>query len=289
MKICAVILDYRGASKTEACLLSLVSEGIDTVLVVDNSADANASAQLAEVIERINLRGTDFALYVLIPDENLGFARGVNFALNDIHAQRCDTMLLLNNDAAMMPGSVHELYKALTGGTGDLVGPTVIDDHGKLQPLMWYHRFLGLQTSFALPGAFPYLSGCCLLFRQRLLDAGKLFDEDFFMYGEDTFLGWKMNREHRSFTRVETAIVRHTGQSPIQKCSLFYEYHMARAHILLARKTSLHPLELPLIFLAKCFGLSLRTIRRSVKYRSPMPVWGSILAWLPLQIRKTSQ
>jgi N-acetylglucosaminyl-diphospho-decaprenol L-rhamnosyltransferase len=287
MKICAIILDYRGASKTLACLQSLVSEGIDTVLVVDNSGNVQASEQLSDAIVRLKEQGIDYALNVLTPVENLGFGRGVNFALNDIAAQRCDAILLLNNDASMTSGSLAKMSDALSAGDADLIAPAIIDDHDIPQPMLWYQRFFGLLTDHALPGSFPYLSGCGLLFRRDLPVSGKLFDESFFMYGEDTLLGWKMARQKKTILRLNTAVVRHTGQDSTRPCTLFYEYHMARAHILLALKTWRSPLEIPLLLATKSMGLALRAMLRCFRYKSGIPLLAFFLAWLPISMRKS--
>jgi GT2 family glycosyltransferase len=286
MNICAVVLDHRGAHRTEACLLSLASEGLHTVLVVDNSADAKASEQLADSIARVISSKTNYALHVLKPGSNLGFAGGVNFALNHQAGQDCEAILLLNNDASIAPGSISKMSDALAAGLAALIAPTIMNDQGAIQPMMWYQRFFGLQTDHPLPGAFPYLSGCCILFRRSLHDSRKLFDEDFFMYGEDTLLGWEMARKRKPILQIADAVVRHTGQDPEQKCTLFYEYHMTRAHILLALKTRRTVLEIPVLLVAKSAALFVRALRRCIRYRSSIPLLAFALAWSPVNIRK---
>ena len=286
MTICAVILDYRGAQKTEACLLSLIAQGIDTVLVVDNSEDQEASQQLADAAARVRQKDADYSLHIVTTGANLGFAGGVNFALGHEKARHCEAFLLLNNDATIYPGSVEQLDHALKKHAADLVSPAIIDDEGTPQPMMWYQRFFGLMTYKRLPGSYPYLCGCCLMFRRDLLVSEKLFDEDFFMYGEDTLLGWRLLREHKEFACIETATVRHTGQGKFAPSTLFYEYHMTRAHILLALKTRNNLLEIPVLLVGKCIGLIARGIRRSIRYRQSAPLLAFILAWRSFHIRK---
>jgi N-acetylglucosaminyl-diphospho-decaprenol L-rhamnosyltransferase len=219
--------------------------------------------------------------------ENLGFGRGVNFAINDIATQRCDAILLLNNDASITTGAIARMSDALSAGDADLIAPAIIDDHDVLQPMMWYQRFFGLLTKHALPGSFPYPSGCCFLFRRDLPVSGKLFDESFFMYGEDTLLGWKMARQKKTTLRLETAVVRHTRQDSTRPRTLFYEYHMARAHILLSIKVWRSPLEIPVLLITKSIGLALRAILRCFRYKSGIPLLAFFLAWLPISMRKS--
>ena len=69
---------------------------------------------------------------------------------------------------------VEQLAAALAKTGAPLVAPTVVDSLAKVQPVLWYQRFFGLQTTHQLPGSFPYLSGCCLLVRREMLVEGKL-------------------------------------------------------------------------------------------------------------------
>lgn len=285
MKICAIVLDYRSAARTEACLQSLLGQGLTAVLLVDNSADAQASRELDAAMRRLQAGGIDYALHIRRPQTNFGFARGVNFALKDDAARCCDAFLLLNNDATATSNMVPRLATSLVTGEADLVAPLIIDDVGNPQPILWYQRFFGLLTAHRLPSSFYYFSGCCLLFRRELLQSGKLFDEDFFMYGEDTLLGWQMIRDGKAMLCNKDAVVRHIGHGSSQQGKMFYEYHMARAHVLLALKTWRNPLEIPLLLFTKVLGLALRALQRSRNYRSATPLLAFFLAWLPLNIR----
>lgn len=284
MKICAIVLNYRNAARTEACLCSLTGEGLDAVLVVDNSADKHAAGELAVVMEwqAVHMGCT---LRLLNPGSNLGFARGVNLALNDAVALHCDAFLLINNDAVALPGMLSRLAAALADTGTAMVAPTVVDAAGKPQPMLWYQRFFGLLTARPLPGSFPYLSGCCLLVRRDMLEKGRLFDEDFFMYGEDTLLGWRLACAGTKPLHLDDAFVRHDGVGSSRRGQLFYEYHIARAHVLLALKTWRHPLEMPLLLASKCVGLSLRALWRSLRFRNAIPIKAFFMAWLALDIR----
>jgi GT2 family glycosyltransferase len=284
MRICAIVLNYRDGARTEACLRSLNGQGLDTVLVVDNSAEARAAEDIAAIVER-QARQMDCVLRLIEPGSNLGFARGVNLALNDETALRCDAFLLINNDAVAMPGMVGRLASRLADTANMMVAPTVVDAAGRPQPILWYQRFFGLLTTRSLPGSFPYLSGCCLLARRELLERGKLFDEDFFMYGEDTLLGWRLACAGMEFLRLNDALVRHDGAGSSRRGQLFYEYHMARAHVLLAMKTRRHQWELPLLLACKGIGLGLRASWRSLRFKSIVPLHAFFLAWRQADIR----
>lgn len=285
MRICAIVLNYRDAARTLVCLRSLVGQGVDTVLVVDNSADALASSELAAATQRLRESGADFDLHVMTPSGNLGFSRGVNAGLASAHAQHCDLVLLINNDAIATPGMVTKLAERLRHEQAGIAIPTVLTADGTPQPRFWYQRFLGLMTTRPVPGAFPFPSGCCLMFHRALLAEGPLFDEDFFMYGEDVLLGWRLARSGVVTHLIDGAVVHHAGRASAGKHGLFYEYHTARAHVLLAMKTWRAPLEIPLLLATKGAGMLLRATWRTLRWRSITPLLASLLAWFPLTIR----
>lgn len=285
MKICAIVLDYRGAARTELCMRSLIDQGIRSALIVDNSSNIDASRELALAVHKLQRSSLDYEIKIIRPNENLGFGRGVNFALNDEMARSSDAFLLINNDAIASQQMVSKLCKTLFQTNADLVAPTILDPEGNEQPIMWYQRHFGLITRHSLPFSFPYLSGCCLMFRRSFLQSNKLFDEDFFMYGEDTLLGWQIASSKKVMMRSQSATVLHANRGSSKQYGFFYEYHMARANALLAYKAHVTPLEVPLLLLTKFCGLIIRGLVRSLRARSMLPLLASVIAWFPLKIR----
>ena len=288
MNVCAIVLDYRGAPKTEICLFSMIGEPIHRVLVVDNSADHLASAALGLSVERVR-KVADFEIIVVGGQENMGFARGVNWAIQLDHDSGAphDTYFLLNNDAVISPGLVSTLVAELETSDGlDVVAPVVLNASELPQRMVWYDRYFGWQTANRRPLSFPFLSGCCLLARSRVLKEGKLFDTSFFMYGEDVQLGWRMRREGRGISCIDRCAVTHSAPPSSAQGGIFYEYHMVRAHLLLALRTWHHPAEIPLMISAKFLWLTGRAIVRSIRYRSPIPVVALFMGLLPLSVRK---
>jgi GT2 family glycosyltransferase len=107
------------------------------------------------------------------------------------------------------------------------------------------------------------------------------------MYGEDTLLGWQLMRRGAKQCVVDSAVIRHKGQDRTNTCNLFYEYQLARAHVLLSCKAYRHPFEIPVLLLSKSIGLLMRASLRSLRYRSGLPVLAFALAWFPIKIRKS--
>jgi len=282
-RVCAIILDYRAADKTETCLNSLIGQGLATVYLVDNSASERASTDLLQAVDRMR-PAIDFNIVPLNAGENLGFAKGVNFALrHDLRSPSPhDYYLLLNNDAVAGPSVVQGLVKAIERGPRiALVSPRIVSNEPGREYGIWYHRYLGLLLSNPGRLRFHYFTGCCLLFRNQLVDDKGLFDEAFFMYGEDAELAWRLTRQGKHMVCAEEVFVEHEYGPSVDRSSFFYEYHMARGHLLLSWKTLTHPAEIPFLILSKLIGLGGRALARCCRYRTSSPFAAFCLAWLP--------
>jgi GT2 family glycosyltransferase len=285
--VCAIILDYFGADKTKQSLLSLTGQGLRTVYVLDNSGSESATAELHRAVAHVRTVDPGFGIKILSSGENLGFGRGVNYVLD--HDRRCqsphDFYLLLNNDAIAGPGLVRGLLLALKNDPeAVLVAPRVVSSEPGREYGVWYHRYLGLLLSRPGKFCFHYFTGCCLLFPRHLISEAGLFDEAFFMYGEDTELGWRLNRQGKKMICVTDVFVEHEYGPSVDRSSFFYEYHMARGHLLLSLKTSLHPIELPFLTVLKYVTLFCRAGTRSLRHRTLMPFAGLLMALLPSQL-----
>ena len=290
VSVCAIVLDYFGAEKTKHCLTSLINQGITTVYILDNSASTAAAAQLRKVIEDLVITGLDYKTQILSAGTNLGFGRGVNFVLaHDIHSESPhDYYLLLNNDAVAGPGLVSGLLSALENEPPTvLAAPRVVSKQYDREYGIWYHRYLGLLLSRPGQFRFHYFTGCCLLIPRNLVGEARLFDEAFFMYGEDAELGWRLKREGKNMVCAKTVYVEHEYGPSVDRSSFFYEYHMARGHLLLSWKTWMHPVEIPFLLVFKLIGVASRAIARCCRYRSLSPLCSLLVAWLPLRIDKT--
>ncbi|MDH3444529.1 MAG: glycosyltransferase family 2 protein [Deltaproteobacteria bacterium] len=285
-RVCAIILDYFGAAKTEACLKSLIGQGLATVYLVDNSGSEHASEELRKVVESLRTL-VDFKIATLGTGINLGFAKGVNFALRfDCRGTSPhDYFLLLNNDAVAAPSLVHGLISAIDRDPRiALVSPRIKGSNQGRDYGIWYHRYLGLLLSHPRRCCFHYFTGCCLLFGKELLNGGALFDEAFFMYGEDAELGWRLVRQGRKVICAEEVFVEHEYGPSLDRSSFFYEHHMVRAHLLLTLKTYKHVAEIPLLVFCKVIALACRAVVRSIRYFSIAPLAAFCSAWVPFRV-----
>ena len=175
------------------------------VTVVDNSS----SRDVEEVCRAAGVRYLD-------PGRNLGFGAGVNVALRDRLVVGAD-VLLLNPDAALLPGTVDALSARLAADpTLASVGPRQVDEAGNESRVGWpfpspLRSWLVAVGLGRLVDRSDYAIGSVLLLRAEALEQVGGFDEEFFLYAEETdwakraaLLGWR----HTVATEV-TAL--HTG------------------------------------------------------------------------------
>lgn len=263
--IVGLTLNYRDAERTARCVRALLDNGLDHILVWDNSEDGGTSADQL----RAQFDGETRASIEKSP-HNLGFAAGVNRGLEWIRSRFPGSwVLLINNDAILLPGAVFPLVEALRQNPAAIIAYPDIDHGGRIIGTAYYQRYFGLYTRRRLLGSIPYASGCCQLLAPERL-TGTWFDEDFFMYGEDVELGHRLGPA--GMIHVPVVLVEHEGSASSGMGSPFYEARMVAAHWILARKLARNRLELGLLLGCRCLTIPSRAVIRALRYRSFTPI-----------------
>lgn len=264
----AITIHFRKPELTARCIDSLLADGWAPVLVWDNSADEGHSLQALAARyagePRVQLVGNP---------TNLGFGKGMNAALAELGRRgHAGPVLLVNNDAEVLSGMRTALLAALPrdGAVPALVAPRILQD-GQVQEWLYYQRWLALVTRRPLPGSFAYLSGCCLLVR-RADHAAPLFDEDFFMYGEDVELSWRWRRKGGALVLLEETWLHHAGSASSGQASVAYERFLVGSHWVLARKLAGARWEWLVMQTTKLPALIARACLRALRYRSLTPI-----------------
>lgn len=263
----AVTLHFRKPELTCKCVDSLLADGWRPVLIWDNSDDDGVSSLPLEA----RYVGDD-RVWMASHSRNLGFGRGVNAALAELGRRGYGgPVLLVNNDAEILPGLHEALSSQLQASPCfALLAPKIRQD-GQVQGWMHYQPWFGLVTRSPLFGSFSYLSGCCLLVK-RSDNAEPLFDEDFFMYGEDVLLSWGMRRSGAAVVLLDGVYVNHLGSASSGQASVLYERLVVRSHWLLARKLASNAASRACMQFLRLATLFTRACIRSWRYRSLVPL-----------------
>ncbi|MFC5291029.1 glycosyltransferase [Actinokineospora guangxiensis] len=227
-ELSVVVVNYRGAEDTVACLRALRAE-LDypaerlQVICVENASGGEDAERIAAV-EGVEL--------VRSP-ENLGFAGGCN--LGAAHA-RGQVLAFLNNDARPHPQWAKAAVRALAEHPDvACVASKVLDwdgekidfvDGGLTWFGMGYKRHAGEVDDGGHDVARDALfaTGSAMFVRTSVFAELGGFDERFFMFYEDVDLGWRLNlrgwrvryepaslayhRHHASMSKVDTAEAR---------------------------------------------------------------------------------
>jgi N-acetylglucosaminyl-diphospho-decaprenol L-rhamnosyltransferase len=226
-----IVVNWNVCDLLESCLLSieknigLQSEQFE-VLIVDNHSADNS-------VEMVKSKFQHFKL--IENEDNLGFARANNQAFLQCKG---DFTLLLNPDTEIHEGAIPRML-AIMRETPDagILGAKLINADGSFQRssggslptlynVAWHYLFLNqiMPTKWAPPPTFliedlpgtkdiGWVSGAALMI-SREATGDSIFDDQFFMYGEDLEL---CDRTQRSGKRVmytsEATVMHHLRQS----------------------------------------------------------------------------
>jgi N-acetylglucosaminyl-diphospho-decaprenol L-rhamnosyltransferase len=206
--VSVVVVTYNALPWLERCLGSV--RGYETIVVDHGSTDGT--------LELVRERFPDARL---IEQENRGLGGGSNAGMRVASG---DYFLLLNSDAWALGDAVERLVLfAEDNPTAAVVGPKLLNPDGSLQrtvrgfPTVWrlsteyfflrklaprtraLNAFYGSRFDHDDVREAEFLMGACLLVRRQAADTVGLFDEDFFMFSEETDwlyrfrqAGWKV-------------------------------------------------------------------------------------------------
>ena len=200
MKLSVVIVSYNVRLLLEACLKSVEKalEGIEgEVFVVDNNSTDDSVAYLQPRFPDVRF---------IANKENLGFARANNQA---IRMSEAEYVLLLNPDTVVYEPTLRGVLAFMdshpeAGGAGVRMltregAPAPESRRAVPTPRIALLKMIGLSKKYYMshlpwdqPGRIEVISGAFCLLRHRALDQIGLLDEDYFMYGEDIDLSYRL-------------------------------------------------------------------------------------------------
>jgi len=244
MKLSVVIVNYKVRYYLEQCIDSVLKAtgGIGMeLLVVDNHSQDGSVKYLRE---RFGNR-----MRLIESNHNLGFARANNIAIRQSNG---DYVLLLNPDTFVGENSLRQALQFMDEHPqAGAVGAMMHNADGSRAPesrrglptiFVALKKMMGFSRHYYLshlpwdePGRIDVVSGAfCLLRRSALKQVG-LLDEDFFMYGEDIDLSYRILKGGFENWYVPAPIVHYKGEST-QKSSFRYVHVFYQAMLIFFRK-----------------------------------------------------
>ncbi|MEX1002672.1 MAG: glycosyltransferase [Crocinitomicaceae bacterium] len=253
MQISIIIVNYNVEFFLEQCLNSVFSalKGIEAeVFVVDNNSIDGSLDMLHAKFPQVKL---------IANKENVGFSRANNQALRLAEGKY---HLLLNPDTIVEEDTFEKVIQFMdehpeAGG----LGVKMIDGKGNFLPESKrglptpkdaFYKIFGLSRLFKRSRRFgryhltyldknevheiEILSGAFMLLRKEALDKVGLLDEDFFMYGEDIDLSYRIVLGgYKNYYYPKTRIIHYKGEST-KKSSVNYVFVFYNAMIIFAKK-----------------------------------------------------
>jgi len=253
MKLSIVIVNYNVKYFLEQCLLSVrkAVKGIEAeVIVVDNNSVDSSVGMLREKFPEVKL---------IANHDNKGFAKANNQAIQESTGAY---VLLLNPDTIVEEDTFTKIIDFMddhpdTGG----LGVKMVDGKGKFlpeskrglpTPSVAFYKIFGLSKLLPKSKKFgqyhlgyldndkihevDVLSGAFMLLRKEALDKTGLLDEDYFMYGEDIDLSYRITSAgYKNYYYPLTRIIHYKGEST-KKSSVNYVRVFYNAMVIFARK-----------------------------------------------------
>ncbi len=289
MKLSVVIVNYNVRYYLEQCLDSVLkaTKNIEAeVLVFDNHSKDGSVDYLKTRFPQVHF---------IESNHNLGFARGNNVAIRQSQGQY---VLLLNPDTfvgedvladtlAFMEAhpKAGALGVRMLKNTGE---PALESRRGLPSPMTAFYKMCGLCARFPKsrrfgryymgylpwdkPSQIEVVSGAFCLLRRKVLDDVGLLDEDFFMYGEDIDLSYRVLKGGYENWYFPASIMHYKGEST-QKSSFRYVHVFYDAMLIFFRKHYSHlnilitwPIRLAVLFKATIalFGMMIERGRKAV-------------------------
>lgn len=225
MKLSIIILNYNVRYFLELCLKSVKSaiENINAeVIIVDNYSKDDSCQMIKELFPDVKL---------IENKENLGFSKGNNIG---VAQAKGEYICILNPDTVVAEDTFIKLLKFADQQVNiGIVGCKLIDGKGQFLPeskrnvpvlQIAFQKMIGNSVKYYAnhlkedeTGKVEILVGAIMLMPKRVFNEVNCFDEDYFMYGEDIDLSYKvLNAQYDNFYFSDTTIIHFKGESTLK-------------------------------------------------------------------------
>ena len=225
VKLSVIILNYNVRYHLELCLQSVqrALKSIDSEIIVIDNASTDGSVEMLQ---------TNFSkIKTIFNSENIGFAKANNLGVKQALG---DYICILNPDTVIPENCFSEILKfAEEKENLGAVGVKLIDGTGNFlpeskrnlpTPKVAIQKMLGIDKNYYAnqiskddTSPIPILVGAFMFMLKNAYDDVGGFDEEYFMYGEDIDLSYRLKQSGYSNYYLGTVSVLHfKGESTIR-------------------------------------------------------------------------
>lgn len=220
----------------ELCLKSveIAIETIDAeIIVIDNNSPDDSCNMVSELFPSVKL---------IENNENSGFSKGNNIGVTEAKGEY---LCILNPDTVVAEDTFSKLIEFADSKENlGIIGCQLIDGKGKFlpeskrnipTPKVSLKKMLGNNNDYYAnhlevnaTGKVEILVGAFMFLKKAVYESVGGFDEDYFMYGEDIDLSYKvLKANYDNFYFGETSIIHFKGESTLKDSSYAKRFYGA--------------------------------------------------------------
>lgn len=225
MKLSVIILNYNVRYFLELCLKSLEAAIADIdaeIIVIDNNSEDDSCAMVKQLFPRVTL---------IENIENFGFSKGNNIG---VAQAKGEYLCILNPDTVVTEDTFTRFLKFCNGKDKlGAVGCKLINGVGEFLPeskrnipyvkaalkkifgnsYAYYANHLAKDAT----GKIDILVGALMFLKRDVYNNVGGFDEDYFMYGEDIDLSYKLLKAgYQNYYLGDTTVIHYKGESTLK-------------------------------------------------------------------------
>lgn len=298
MDISIIIVNYNVKFFLEQCIRSVLQakDGLNIEIIVVDNHSIDGSVQMIK---------EKFPEVILIENQkNQGFSKGNN---QGIKIAKGKYVLLLNPDTVLQEDTLVKCFQFMeTHSDAGALGVKMFDGKGNFlpeskrsfpTPAVAFYKIFGLSKLFPKSKVFgkyhlgyldnnethkvDVLSGAFMFIRKEVLEKIGGLDEDYFMYGEDIDLSYRITKAgYNNYYFSDTSIIHYKGEST-KKSSVNYVIVFYKAMVIFADKhfsATYAKIFHLLIYLAIYLRAGISIIYRILKVIA-LPVIDTLLLW----------
>lgn len=243
--IACVILNWNGRATIRRCVESVrSSNGVRVEVVIVDNGSLDGSLE--------ELRGIHSDIHFIMLERNLGLAATRNMGIRWAMERELPLVSFLDDDATVDSTTLKKLAESLIRNPDSgVITPRIYSGDGT--GVIWYdggrlvwfgrpaHRNMWRGKDEIGSGEIvesAFATGCCMMIRTEVLKRVGSLDEEFFVYGEDADLSFRVRAGGFKVLHLPTASAWHTQSSDTKanKGKWFRDYYVTRNNFLLFRK-----------------------------------------------------